>query len=61
MVICRWVYAIKVDPNEVNCFKTPLVVKGYTQIYSHDYSITLSSVANMTIVCLFFGMVAIRH
>ena len=35
---CRWVYTVKIGlDGRVNCLKTRLVAKGYTQIYSSDY------------------------
>jgi len=62
VVGCRWVYTIKVGPNNaVNHLKARLVEKGYTQVYDLNYSDTFSPVAKMTTVRLFFTMAIIRH
>jgi len=59
---CRWVYAIKVGPNDrVDHLEGRLVTNGYIQIYGLDHGDTYSFVTKMIIVRLFFAMVAIRH
>ena len=59
---CKWVYAVKVEPNgEVDRLKAWLVAKGYTQIYDLDYCDTFSLVARIKIVWLFLAMAAILH
>lgn len=46
---------------ELDCLKTHLLAKGYTQMYGLNYSNTFSLVAKMTTVLLFFAMAAILH
>ncbi|EOY08968.1 Uncharacterized protein TCM_024268 [Theobroma cacao] len=52
---CKWVLAVKVDPNGS---VASLVAKGYAQTYSIDYFVTFSPVAKLTFVRLFISMVA---
>ncbi|RDX95941.1 putative mitochondrial protein, partial [Mucuna pruriens] len=62
VVSCRWVFAIKVVPNDtIDRLKGQLVVKGYTQVYGLDYGDTFSPVAKITTIRLLLAMVAIRH
>ena len=59
---CRWVYTIKVGPDDqVDRLKARLVVKGYTQIYGCDYGDTFSLVAKIASVHLFLSMAAMCH
>ena len=54
---CRWVFAVKVNPNgSVARLKARFVAKGYTQTYGMDYSDTFSPVAKMTYVQLFISL-----
>ncbi|RDX98756.1 putative mitochondrial protein, partial [Mucuna pruriens] len=55
IVGCRWEYAIN------HRLKAKLVAKGYTQVYGLNYGDTFSTVANISSICLFLTMVAIRH
>jgi len=55
VVGCLWVYAVEVGPDG------RLVANRYTQVYGLDYCNTFSLVAEMTSICLFFVMAAIRH
>jgi len=62
IVGCRWVFAIKVGPDgTIDCLKTRLVAKGYTQIFGLDYGDTFSPVAKMTFVRLFIAMTALQR
>lgn len=55
-------YAIKSGlDGQIDNLKASLVAKGYTQIYGPNYGDTFSRVANITSVCLFLVMAAIRH
>ena len=59
---CRWVFAVKVNPNgSVARLKARLVAKGYAQTYGVDYSDTFSPVAKMTYVRLFISLVATHN
>ena len=59
---CRWVFAVKVNPNgSVARLKAGLVAKGYVQTYGVDYFDTFSSVAKMTSVRLFISLAATHN
>ncbi|RDY08996.1 Chaperone protein dnaJ 10 [Mucuna pruriens] len=59
---CRWVFAIKVGPNDtVDRLKAWLVVKGYIHEYGLDYGDIFSAVAKITTIRLLLAMIAIRH
>ena len=56
---CRWVFAVKFNPDGfVARLKVRLVAKGYAQTYVVDYSYIFSHVAKLTSVRLFISLVA---
>ena len=60
-VDCRWVYTVKVGPNDkIDQLKARLVAKGYTQQYGSDYYDTFSPMAKIIHVCLLLSMVVMR-
>ena len=59
---CRWVFAVKVNPNGlVARLKARLVAKEYAQTYGVDYYDTFSPVAKMTSVRLFISLTATHN
>ncbi|WKA10976.1 hypothetical protein VitviT2T_028515 [Vitis vinifera] len=59
VVGCKWVFAVKVNPNgSMVRLKVRLVARGYAQTYEVDYSNTFSPVAKLTSVRLFISIVA---
>jgi len=59
---CRRVYAIKVGlRGEVDCRKTQLVTKEYTQIYGFDQCDTFPPMTKTRIIRLFLTVVVIHH
>lgn len=51
VVGCRWIFNVKVNPDEqVDQLKARLVAKGCTQVYGQDYSDIFSPVAKMAYV-----------
>ena len=62
IVGCKWVFAIKVNPNgSVARLKARLVAKGYAQTYGVDYSDTFSPVAKLASVRLIISIAASQH
>ena len=58
VVGCRWVFALKYQPNGVvDRYKARLVAKGYTQTYGIDYFETFSPVARMNSIRILFSIV----
>ena len=56
---CRWVFAIKFNPDgSIARLKACLVAKGYAQTYGIDYSETFSPTAKLTFVRLFISLAA---
>lgn len=57
----KWVYKLKYnDDGSLNRFKAQLVTKGFTQIPSHDYDETFSSVVKLTTIRLIISL-ALTH
>ncbi|KAL6313697.1 hypothetical protein AAG906_010115 [Vitis piasezkii] len=62
VVGCKWVFAIKVNPNgSVARLKARLVAKGYAQTYGVDYSDTFSPVARLASIRLIISIAASQH
>jgi hypothetical protein len=59
--VCSLLPRVQTPYGQIDCFKTCLVTKGYTQIYGLDYGDTFSLVAKINYVCLFLGMDVIHH
>ncbi|RVW33229.1 Retrovirus-related Pol polyprotein from transposon RE1 [Vitis vinifera] len=59
VVGCKWVFAVKVNPDgSVARLKARLVARGYAQTYGVDYSDTFSPIAKLNSVRLFISIVA---
>ena len=51
MVGCKWIYKIKTRfDGSIECYKTRLVAKGFTQEYEIDYEETFTPVAHISYV-----------
>ena len=61
LVGCRWVYIVKVGPdNKIDRLDARLVAKGYTQQYDSDYYDTFSSVVKIVSVRLLLSITVMR-
>ena len=59
VVGCKWIYNIKLHSNgSIQCYKTRLVAKGFTQEYGIDYEETFAPVARISSVCVLLAVVA---
>ena len=59
LVGCRWVYTVKVGPDDqVDRLKACLVDKGYAQVYGSNYGDIFSPVAKIAFVRLLLSMAA---
>jgi hypothetical protein len=62
IIYVKWVFRTKLNANStINIHKAGLVVKGYTQIYSIDYSDTFSLVEKMDTNRLLFVVAAYKN
>ena len=61
MVGCKWIYKIKTRSNgSIECYKTRLIVKGFTQEYGIDYEETFAPVARISSVRALLAVAAAR-
>ena len=59
VVGCKWIYKIKTRSNgSIECYKTCLVAKGFTQEYEIDYEETFAPVARISSVHALLTVVA---
>ena len=59
LIGCKWIYKIKTRSNgSIECYKTYLVVKGFTQEYEIDYEATFTPVARISSVHAFLAVAA---
>ena len=54
---CRWVFAVKLNPDDSVERKARLIAKEYAHTYGVDYSDTFSPIAKITYVRLFISPV----
>ena len=60
MVGCQWIYEIKTcSDGSIECYKTHLVAKGFTQEYEIDYEETFTLVARISSVRALLAVTAI--
>ena len=59
---CHWVFIVKVGlDGAIDCLKSRLIAKKYTQFYGTSYGYTSSPVANKAFVRLLTSMEAMNH
>ena len=59
VVGCKWIYKIKTRSNgSIECYKTCLVAKSFTQEYEIDYEETFAPVARISYVRALLGVTA---
>ena len=59
MVGCKWIYKIKTcSDGSIECYKTRLVAKSFTQEYEIDYEETFAPVARISSVCALLAVAA---
>ena len=61
VISCKWIYKIKTrSDGSIECYKTRLVAKGFTQEYEIDYEDTFTLVARTSYVRALLAIAAAR-
>ena len=61
VVGCKWIYKIKTrSDGSIECYKTHLVTKGFTQEYGIDYEETFAPIARISSVQALLVVAAAR-
>ena len=56
---CKWIYKIKTrSDGSIECYKTRLIAKGFTQEYGIDYEETFAPIARISSVRAFLAVTA---